>query len=179
MVLLVEKTRESVVPVRSGVFISDETMIREYIAKEHQWINKMQTLIEKAKLEAEDYVSWAAYHAIQQPETNTPTSNVALLPLFRDNAHTTCMIKHAMDVVSKAVKHGLILIYIYKTTSEPILVLLSQNAQSYPLAAVLYLLSVRLLYMSLHHVHVHLSTILHALIFAAPHKRTGTPPLTR
>ena len=30
-----------------------------------------------------------------------------------------------------------ILIYIYKTTSMPILVLLSQNAQSYPLAAVL------------------------------------------
>ena len=105
MVLPVEKTRESAVPVRSGVFISDETMIREDIAKEHQWLNKMQTLIEKAKLDAEDYVSWAAYHASQQPETNTPTSNVALLPLFRDNAHTTCMIKHAMDVISKAVKH--------------------------------------------------------------------------
>ena len=64
----------------------------------------MQTLIGKAKLDAEDYLSWAAYHASQQPETNTP-SNVALLPLFRDNAHTTCMIKHAMDVISKAVKH--------------------------------------------------------------------------
>ena len=93
MVLPVEKTRESVVPVRSGVFISDETMIREDIAKEHQWLNKMQILIEKAKLDSEDYVSWAAYHASQQPDTNTTTSNVALLPLFRDNAHTTCIVK--------------------------------------------------------------------------------------
>ena len=65
----------------------------------------MQTLIEKAKLDAEYYLSWAAYHASQQPETNTTTSTIALLPLFRDNAHTTCMIKHAMDVISKAVKH--------------------------------------------------------------------------
>ena len=31
---------------------------------------------------------------------------------------------------------GFIFIYMYKTTSVPILVLLSQNAQSYPLAAV-------------------------------------------
>ena len=104
-VLPVEKTRESVVPVRRGVFISDETMIRDDNAKEHQWLKKMQTLIEKAKLDVEDYLSWAAYHDSQQPETNKPTSNVALLPLFLDNAHTTCMIKHAMDVISKGVKH--------------------------------------------------------------------------
>ena len=31
-------------------------------------------------------------------------------------------------------------LYIYKTTSVPILVLLSQNAQSYPLAAVLFVI---------------------------------------
>ena len=65
----------------------------------------MQTLIEKAKFDADDYLSWAAYPAGQQPEINKPTSKVAHLPLFGDNAHTIFMIKHATDVIIKAVKH--------------------------------------------------------------------------
>ena len=89
MVLPVEKTRESVVLVRSGVFISDETMIREYIAKEHQWLKQMQTLIEKAKLDVEDYLSWAAYHASQQPETINQSINQSIVFYFATITYTT------------------------------------------------------------------------------------------
>ena len=50
-----------------------------------------------------DHVSWAAYHANQQKVNNSQTANSALLPLFPDDPWSVAMIKHALDVVKKAV----------------------------------------------------------------------------
>ena len=47
-------------------------------------------------------VSWAAYHANLQSE-ECKTSISALLPLFPDDSKSVAMIKHAMDVVKRAV----------------------------------------------------------------------------
>jgi hypothetical protein len=80
-------------------------MISDNMAKEQQWLVQMKTLLNKAKLDSEDYLSWAAYHASQQPPVDKPLSKIALLPLFRENAHTTCMISHAMKMVKDAVHH--------------------------------------------------------------------------
>ena len=44
------------------------------------------------------FFSWAAYHANKQPILDKPVSNVALLSMFRENAHTTCMIAHPEQV---------------------------------------------------------------------------------
>ena len=48
--------------------------------------------------------SWAAYHAEEQKRENMlEQCSTALLPLFLENAHSVAMIKHAIDVVGKAV----------------------------------------------------------------------------
>ena len=53
-------------------------------------------------------VSWFAYHANLQPHTESSQARVtqtSLLPLlFHDQAHSTAMIHHSMDVVKKAVE---------------------------------------------------------------------------
>ncbi len=65
----------------------------------------MQTLLDKAMLDIDDYISWAAYHASQQSPLNTPNSIVALLPLFREKANTVSMVSHAMKMIIEAVDH--------------------------------------------------------------------------
>ena len=60
-------------------------------------------------LKGDESVSWAAYHADQQPKQPKhpePGSSVALtslLPLFYDQAKSVAMIRHSMDVIKRAV----------------------------------------------------------------------------
>ena len=54
-----------------------------------------------------DAVSWSAYHASLQPSSKSSECCVtatSLLPLFHDQAHSVAMIRHSMDIVSKAVQ---------------------------------------------------------------------------
>jgi hypothetical protein len=55
--------------------------------------------------EARKHVSWAAYHANHEDESEdeSKTAISALLPLFPDDSKTVAMIKHSMDVVKKSV----------------------------------------------------------------------------
>ena len=55
-------------------------------------------LVDKQQLNNKDSISWAVYHASQQP-------NIALLPLFYESAHTAAMIRHSKDIVQKLVNH--------------------------------------------------------------------------
>ncbi len=52
----------------------------------------------------QDYISWAAYHASQQPPIYRHITINALLPLFYESSYTVAMIKYGMDVVRKSVK---------------------------------------------------------------------------
>ena len=50
-------------------------------------------------------MSWSAYHAACQRVTaNSTQDKKALLPLFKEEAHSPAMIKHAIDVIRKAVE---------------------------------------------------------------------------
>ena len=55
----------------------------------------------KDKLEVDDYVSWAALHAENQPNPVDPISVVVLLPLFSEKSATIALVKHGMDVLRK------------------------------------------------------------------------------
>lgn len=46
-----------------------------------------------------------AFHASQQTQGIRATCSTVLLPLFHESAHTVAMIKHSLDVISKAVEH--------------------------------------------------------------------------
>ena len=49
-------------------------------------------------------ISWAAYHASQQPAQNNPPTITAMLPLFPDDSKSVAMMRHSMDMVKKAVQ---------------------------------------------------------------------------
>ena len=49
-------------------------------------------------------ISWAAYHANQQPTQDNPPSITAMLPLFHEDSKSVAMIRHSMDVIKQAVQ---------------------------------------------------------------------------
>ena len=73
--------------------------------KEEQWLKKVEDLYKKNELSNNDNMSWAAYHASQQADYDREVSRLALLPLFKEEAHSVAMIKHAMDVVRNCTSH--------------------------------------------------------------------------
>ena len=98
-------TSDPVVPTKYGSFIVDQSIISEDNIKEREWLSQLALLYDKETLADDDYLSWAAFHANNQPELEIIPSLVTLLPLFREKAQSTCMIKHAMQMVSDAIKH--------------------------------------------------------------------------
>ena len=58
-------------------------------------------MLAKDKLEENDYVSWAAFHAANQSDSVDPISVNALLPLFSEKSATIAMVKHGMDCLKK------------------------------------------------------------------------------
>ncbi|MCP3892835.1 MAG: hypothetical protein GY702_28760 [Desulfobulbaceae bacterium] len=49
-------------------------------------------------------ISWSAHFAETQDKVRPP-AKTALLPLFRENAHSLAMIKHGMNVAIKTTTH--------------------------------------------------------------------------
>lgn len=49
-------------------------------------------------------ISWAAYHANQQPVQDCLPTITAMLPLFPDDSKSVAMIRHSMDMIKKAVQ---------------------------------------------------------------------------
>ena len=46
-------------------------------------------------------MSWAAFHANRHDLTESPTTTSFLLPLFQEDAATTAMVRHPLDVIKK------------------------------------------------------------------------------
>lgn len=44
-------------------------------------------------------LSWAAFHASQRPSSGDPIATISLMPLLHENAHSTSLIKHVMDLM--------------------------------------------------------------------------------
>ena len=70
---------------------------------EYQWLNKVQELLEKDKLE--DYISWSTHFSSLQSQAPRSQAIYALLPLFDENAHTMAMIQHSMKIVKEGVAY--------------------------------------------------------------------------
>ena len=98
-------TFDPIVPKRCGVFSPDENILERNKEKEFQWLSKVSAQLKETPDEYND-LSWAAHHASIQPQQSfIPSKNIALLPLFRENAHAICMMSHAMNMVKKAICH--------------------------------------------------------------------------
>ena len=101
----VTSTSVPVVPTKCVTLIPEQSNGIGYIQNEQGWLSQVERLVSEDSLDENENFSWAAYHASNQPKQKIIPSKVALLPLFQEKAQTTCMISHAMQMVSDAIKH--------------------------------------------------------------------------
>ena len=86
--------------IKSHAFVSGHGNERE-----RDWLENIKELLCKEELTKDDAVSWAAYRASQVSVSSHEPAVISLLPLFVENAHSTAMILHAMNVIRSAVKY--------------------------------------------------------------------------
>lgn len=75
------------------------------LSKELDWFNNVKSLCGRGKLNNEEFMSWAAFHASLQPSTVQQVDIVALLPLFL-HAHSPAMVPHGLDVIDDVAEHA-------------------------------------------------------------------------
>ena len=68
------------------------------------WLSKVDSIISKEVVIYKN-ISWSAHFASLQDSALRPQAISALLPLFRDNAHSLTMIRHGMKFVKAATEH--------------------------------------------------------------------------
>lgn len=90
-------------PARSVTYLH-ECHLEQAKADEVKWTERAHRLLIKEKLEKDDFISWAAFHASTEPEPANPPALIALLQLFPEKAATISMVKHGMDVLKQITK---------------------------------------------------------------------------
>ncbi len=82
----------------------DDTFSKVY-QDEHEWLATVERLLKKVELGADEYVSWAAYHASMTQPVAHPPGISSLLPLLVEKADTTSMARHAMIVLKHTTEY--------------------------------------------------------------------------
>ena len=87
-------------PTCEGLVIPPSSHIDDDDSKMH-WLVKVNEAITNVTGDDQAIkdISWSAYFASIQEFVPKPPAIVALLPLFRDSAHTITMVKHGMDII--------------------------------------------------------------------------------
>ena len=104
-------------PVASNIKVSQvpEMMVQsltrdgisQHTKEEYQWLDNASEVIENKRTGNDSLdTSWAAFHASRQTPGICATCSTILLPLFQESANSVAMVKHSLDVISKAVEHS-------------------------------------------------------------------------
>ena len=72
---------------------------------ESEWLKHCKDVVEDGGVDNPGNLSWSAFHATREENVDRHTSNIGLLPLLMENAHSVAMVKHAMNVVQSAIEH--------------------------------------------------------------------------
>jgi len=94
---------EPKLPPLGSIISMNPTSVNNALNGEYEWLNEVVNTI-GATEEPVD-ITWAGYHAEQSVRELHPQPIIALLPLFRHNAHTSAVIRHSLIVVEADVKH--------------------------------------------------------------------------
>ena len=70
----------------------------------HGSTNAVKRIRKKSDITKHDPITWSAFHASFQSDTETLPVVSAMLPLFYEKSTSPTMIKHAMDVIREAVQ---------------------------------------------------------------------------
>ena len=72
---------------------------------ENQWLQVVETVVSGVEVPASEYVSWGAYHVSEEKTERDRTPGISsLLPLFHESSKSPAMMKHAMEIITKAIK---------------------------------------------------------------------------
>ena len=74
-------------------------------AAELPWLNHVKNSLHIDVLNKEHNLSWSSYHSAKLEKIGAARALTALLPLFRDQAHTPAMIYHAMVLIQKQIEY--------------------------------------------------------------------------
>ena len=78
--------------------------LKETIPTANDWLEHSHQLLSKHALEAEDWISLAAYNAVKFGQVAAITPSM-MFPLFREPAHSPMMIYHGMNVIIAVSNH--------------------------------------------------------------------------
>ena len=91
-------TSEQVIPISTNI---DENEMQKLWLQHVREAFADETLDDSAKIK----ISWFAYFADLRISVPTPPAIIALLPMFRDTAHSPAMVKHQMDIIAQITGH--------------------------------------------------------------------------
>ena len=100
----VTSVKLTAIPATSATSLK-RTDFKKHTEAEYRWLENTRSVLEESPEKNSDNLSWAAYHASNQEPGNRVITPTALLPLFKESAHTVAMIRHSMDVVKSAIEH--------------------------------------------------------------------------
>ena len=90
-----------VVPPQNGDLIGNGMSLPNAFQCEKSWLENVFEKLMQGDVQKDEYISWAAYHASLHNELSQSISLGAMLPLFKEQAHSPAMIRHSMSVVRK------------------------------------------------------------------------------
>ena len=70
--------------------------------KDIEWLEEVSSPLHK-EVSGEEHITWSAFHAAKTDDEARTPATTALLPLFRENAHSFAMIAHAMSIVHSVI----------------------------------------------------------------------------
>ena len=92
------------VPRQDGELMGSGLFLPNGFQGEREWLENVFEKLNQGELQNNEYISWAAYHASMQNELPQNVCLSAILPLFKEQAHSPAMIRHSMIVVRDAVQ---------------------------------------------------------------------------
>ena len=92
------------VPRQDGELMGSGLFLPNGFQGEQEWLENVFEKLNHGELQNNEYISWAAYHASMQNELPQNVCLIAMLPLFKEQAHSPAMIRHSMIVVRDAVQ---------------------------------------------------------------------------
>lgn len=92
------------VPSITGALTSSGALLPNAMLAEQSWLETVRNQLSICDTdESLHNISWSAYHASREEQKPIYLTVSAMLPLFQESAHTVSMIRHSIDIVSRAV----------------------------------------------------------------------------
>ena len=89
-------------PTLAGTETGDEKM-KMAEKQERRWLKTAMEHLPKDRLEVQDTIGWAAYHAPSDADNQDREAAITqLLPLFTEKAATFSMVKHSMNIIRQS-----------------------------------------------------------------------------